>query len=62
MSLRLLLGWAFGIVGLLVVLALFGLGFGIHGPFETPLENAICGIIMILIGIALVSGRPPVTG
>lgn len=62
MSLRLLLGWIIAIVGLLVILALFGIGFGIHGPFGTPLENGICGLVMIAIGVALASGRSPVTG
>jgi hypothetical protein len=60
MSLRIFLGWVIGILGLLVVLAVFGLDFGVHAPFA-PLVQIIIGVGLIVIGLALATGRPVIT-
>lgn len=56
MSLRVVLGWALGILGVLIILDIFGAGFGIHAPFPI-LANIIVGIILIYAGVSLASGR-----
>jgi hypothetical protein len=60
MSLRVLVGWIIGILGVLVVLAAFGLDFGLRAPVSFA-GQVLIGIILVIIGVALATGRPAIT-
>lgn len=56
---RTVFGWIFGILGLVIILAIFGIDFGVHGPFGTPIANALLGGLLILLGFSLAHGWAP---
>ncbi len=57
--LSVVIGWIIAILGLVVILDLFGVGFGVHGLFGTNIANGLLGVFMIVVGISLASGWAP---
>lgn len=56
-SLRVVVGWILGILGILIVLGIF-LPLGIRVPFE-PLLGVMIGLAFIILGVVIASGGVP---
>lgn len=56
-SLSVVLGWILGILGLLIVLAVF-LPIGVKTPFE-PVWDVLLGIFFIILGVVIARGGVP---
>ena len=59
---RVIFGWIIAGLGVLVILAVFGLNvFGVSAPFP-PLGQLVVGAALILLGYWMVTGRPALSG